>query len=156
MWSLMPWKQNDRTQNRSLTAEPIEQEFLRIRNDFDRLMHWMWGDNNGGLSPFWMGSSFDETDTHYILAVEAPGFEPGDFDVQVSGDRLTVKAERKSSQENKNCRRYCYGSLHRTVTLPAGAEKDGIEAEYHSGILELRIPKSPQAQDVKRITVKAA
>jgi HSP20 family protein len=155
MWSLMPWKQTDNSQSRNLTAEPFEHEFLRLRNDFDRLMHSIWNGRDGELGSLW-GTSFDETDTHYIHSIEAPGFEPGDFEVQTSGDRLVVKAERKASEEGQHLRRYSFGSLQRTIRLPACAEKDGIDAHYRNGILELRIPKNSQAQDVKRIAVKSA
>ena len=156
MWSLMPWKQNNTSQNRSLTAEPFEREFLRIRDDFDRLLQSMWGGNGAELSQLFMGSGLEETETHYVFEMEAPGFEAGDFDVQTSGDRVIVKAERKASEDAKHGRRYSYGSLQRSFTLPQGARKDEIEAQYRNGILELRIPKNPEAQHVKKIAVKAA
>lgn len=159
MWSLMPWKRSENSQNSYggvLTAEPLEREFLRIRNDFDRLLQLMGG-NYGPVdwNSSWMGSGFDETDTHYVLQIEAPGFEAGDFDVQASGDRLVVKFERKASEADKKSRRYSYGSLQRSCTLPEGAQADGIEAQYRHGILEVRIPKGPETRNVTKITVKS-
>lgn len=103
-----------------------------------------------------MSDHFDETDTHYVLAVEAPGFESSDFDVQITGDWLVVKAERNASEDSTTMRRYSYGSLQRSFMLPQDAQREGIEAEYRNGILELRLPKDPENRDVKRISVKSA
>jgi HSP20 family protein len=153
----MPWKQNTNTQNQQLTTEPFEQEFWRLRNDFDRLMQSMWrGTGAGDLSHYWPDGGLDETETHYVMEIAAPGFEAGDFDVQTTGNRVVVKAERKTTENGENQRRYSYGSLQRSFVLPSGAQRDGMEANYRNGILELRIPKTPDAQNIKRISVKSS
>jgi HSP20 family protein len=156
MWNLIPWKRNG-GDGGALTAEPFEREFSRIRNDFDSLMHRMWT-NFPGFSDEFVESRFgldvEETDTHYVASMPAPGFELSDFDVQVSGNRLVVKAERKHEEKGKNGSSFRYGKLQRTIPLPDGAKHADIEASYKSGILELKIPKGEQSQ-AKRITVKA-
>jgi HSP20 family protein len=40
------------------------------------------------------------------------------------------------------------------VTLPAGVDANKVEAHYHNGVLELRLPKMEQAQ-WKKIEVKS-
>jgi len=156
MWNLIPWKK-ETGNGGALTAEPFEREFSRIRNEFDSLLQRMWS----GLPAFsddffesrW-GLDVEETDTHYVARVAAPGFELGDFDVYVSGSNLIMKAEHKESQEGKNGSRYRYGKFQRSIPLPDGVKQDQIEAQYRSGVLELKIPKGEQTQ-AKRITVKA-
>jgi HSP20 family protein len=39
------------------------------------------------------------------------------------------------------------------VTLPAGVDKDKVEAKYHNGILTVTMPKTAQGK-AKRIAVK--
>jgi len=39
------------------------------------------------------------------------------------------------------------------VTLPEHIDRNKIEAGYHNGVLEVRVPKTPEAQG-KRIEVK--
>jgi HSP20 family molecular chaperone IbpA len=162
MWNLIPWKKNQQPSNTTLTTEPFEREFSRIRDDFDRLLHSMWS----GAPMFdrsldrlfdqrW-GLDVEDTDTHYVARMEAPGFEVDDFDVQTIGNQLVVKAEHKESQNGKNGSSYRYGRLHRSIPLPDGAEPDQVEARYHSGVLELQIPKGKESQHTKRIAVKAA
>lgn len=71
-------------------------------------------------------------------------------------NQLVVKAERKETQNGKNGSSYRYGKFQRTIPLADGAELDQIDARYHSGVLELHIPKGKEAQNTKRIAVKAA
>ena len=83
MWNLIPWKKNG-GDGGALAAEPFEREFSRIRNDFDSLMQRMWSGFPGFGDDFFesrFGLDVDETDTHYVASMPAPGFELSDFDV---------------------------------------------------------------------------
>jgi len=161
MWNLIPWKKNGL--GGALTAAPFEREFSRIRSDFDSLFDRMWnqwppGDDwfdgrlNDGMGS---GLDFDESETHYVVNVTAPGFEPGDFDVSVRGKQLAIKAERKESQNGNGGSSYRYGRIQRIIPLPDGAQTDLIEAQYKAGILSLTFPKGAETQP-KRIPVKSA
>ena len=163
MWNLIPWKKNNPSAGGGLmTADPVEREFSRIREDFDSLLKRMWGGSPLALDRLFdhrWAFDFDETDSHYVARVEAPGFEVEDFDVHTSGNHLVVKAERKESQngngKNGNGSSYRYGRFYQTIPLPDGAQSDQIEARYHSGVLELKIPKGKESENVKRIAVKS-
>jgi HSP20 family protein len=156
MWNLIPWKKQGN--GGALTAEPFEREFQRIRDDFDNLVSRMWrgfplSEDFG--SRYGWGLDVEETETHYVARIPAPGFEVGDFDIHVAGNQLVVKAERKESHEGKNGgSSYRYGRVQQMIPLPDGAETDNIDANYHSGVLELKIPKGKESK-AKRITVKA-
>ena len=157
MWSLIPWKKQGN--GGTLTAEPFEREFNRIRDEFDTLMSRMWrgfpASEDLFSNRYGWGLDVDETDTHYVARVPAPGFEVDDFDVHIAGHQLVVKAERKESQEGKNGgSSYRYGRVQQMIPLPEGAETDKIDASYHSGVLELKIPKGKEST-ARRITVKA-
>ena len=156
MLSLIPWKK-EHNGGGTLTAQPWEREFSRIRSDFDSLLNRMWG-NWPAFGDDWMSgklaTDFDETATHYEVRVTAPGFETEDFDVSISGNNLVVKAERKESENGKNGSSYRYGQMQRVIPLPDGAQLDQIEARYHSGILELKVPKGKETS-AKRIEVKS-
>ena len=156
MWSLVPWKKQIGNGG-TLTADPMEREFSRIRHDFDSLLERMWSGLPAFSNEFFdsrFGLDVDETDTHYLASVPAPGFELDDFDVHVSGGPLVVKAERKESQKGNGGSSYRYGRFERSIPIPEGVEHDQIEAHYHNGILELRIPKGKKTE-AKRISVKA-
>jgi HSP20 family molecular chaperone IbpA len=160
MWNLVPWNK----EGGAPSIPPFEREFSRLRTDFDSLLERMWS-QWPALGESWLdrrlcgGFDVEETATHYVLHVTAPGFEPGDFDVSLTGNQLTVKAEKKESHSgngNGNGHSsYRFGCFQRTIPLPEGALSDLIEAEYKAGILVLKLPKGPEKQP-KRIAVRSA
>jgi HSP20 family protein len=91
-----------------------------------------------------------------VVRAEAPGFEATDFDVQVSGDVLTIRAEHKEESREGGeggPAESRYGCFERWVTLPGGTDRDKVEARYRNGVLEVHLPKTPEAQG-RRIEVK--
>jgi len=175
MFSLMPWKR--RSSNIKVRRdEPLsdfDRDFYplaRLRDELDAMMDrffepgWMsqrlFADLPGSWGwPRWDWTSdlgWEDQENEYVLRAELPGFEAEDFDVKVSGNVLTVRAEHKHEGKEKNGgRQYRYGSFYRTVTLPQGVDESQIEARYHSGVLEVHLPKTEQARG-KRIEVQTA
>lgn len=95
------------------------------------------------------------------VMVEAtlPGIRPEDVDISVSGNTLTIRAERKEEKERKE-EDYYYREVEaarffRQFTLPADVQTDKAEARYENGMLKLRLPISGAAKE-SRIKVKAA
>jgi HSP20 family protein len=111
-----------------------------------------WED--GGQAMSW-GLDMEETDKEVIVRAEAPGFEAKDFDVHLNGDVLTIQAEHKEAkgQEGEAEAERRYARLRRTVTLPPGTDAVKVEATYRNGVLELRLPRKPEALG-RRIEVK--
>lgn len=149
-----PWKKKE-----SGDLVPIKgaRSLSRAGDDFDSLFDRFWAGWSGvpepvcGLGHVWDTGLEDKGD-EFLIRAEAPGFESRDFDVRMSGNTLTIKAEHKDEGKGKNGSSYRYGSFSRTMTLPAGVEKDRIDARYHNGILELHLPKNPDT-GAKRIPV---
>ena len=88
-----------------------------------------------------------------MLRAEAPGFEPGDFDLQIRGNQITVRAEHKQETRSEQGSEFSCGTLFRSFPLPAGVDQTKIEAQYRNGVLEVRFPKTPEARG-KRIPVQ--
>jgi HSP20 family protein len=158
---LIPWK---RQKGGELKVRHENDPVARLREDMGGLWNRFWDDwRSGGLSLWddsrWLGSrvDFDDNEKEYRLRAELPGFEPGDFDVKVSGNVLTLQAEHKeegkAKKGNGSYRRY--GCFYESFTLPKGVLPDQIDARYHSGVLEVRLPKSEECRG-KRIEVKSA
>jgi HSP20 family protein len=100
-----------------------------------------------------MGMDVRETDKEVFVEIDAPGFDAKDFAIQVKDDVLRVVAERREGEEGKE--EFRHRRFERDVTLPSGVNPDQVEANYRSGVLELRFIKSEQAQ-WKKIEVKSA
>jgi len=99
----------------------------------------------------------EEEDKEVVVRAEAPGFEPEDFNLHVTGNTLTIQAEKKHEAEEKRgevrYRERSYGRFQRAIPLPAAVHADKAQARYHSGILEIHLPRTEEAQR-KRIEVK--
>jgi HSP20 family protein len=160
MFNLIPWKKTTAT---SRELDPYQGHPLAaLRNDFDSLFDRFltrWAQPFGeelGLGRFW-AADVEENDQEMVVKAEVPGFEPNELDVQVSGNVLTVKAEKKEEKKGKGGNGHYeeqrYRTFHRSVTLPPGTNPDKIEAHCKNGVLEVHVPKSEEAR-AKRIEVK--
>lgn len=91
-----------------------------------------------------------ETKDDYVFKVELPGISKEDIKVELTGDNLSIKGERKEEKEAKKeeyhrVERYC-GSFTRSFQLPKNADGQNMKAAIKEGILELRIPKLEEAK----------
>jgi len=86
-----------------------------------------------------------EKDNAIVVKTELPGLTKEDVKVEVEGDDLVVRGERKSESEVKEEDYYrserTFGSFYRRMPLPAGVTPDQIEASLKDGVLEVRVPK---------------
>lgn len=83
------------------------------------------------------------TDSEYVLRAELPGVNPEkDVQVSVSNGVLTIHAEKREEEHGANRTEFRYGSLHRSVRLPASADEAKVSAKYTDGILEITVPLS--------------
>ena len=131
----------------------------RLRDEFDHLLDcfaktWpgLWGEAEHGWR--W-GLEVEDQDNAVVVRAEAPGFEAGDFDVQVQDGRLTLRAARKTETKKDEGREWSQRECHQSVTLPAGIDKDKVEAGYHDGVLTITLPKTPEAKG-RRVPVRSA
>jgi len=148
MFGLDPWQKRE-----GKLASRSEHPLSQLRNDFNSIFDQFFSGwpLAGGYG--W-GLDLEDKGAEVLVKAEAPGFEAGEFEVSVSGDVLTIKADHKEESGDKDQPRTAERHLERSVTLPAAVDADKVEARYRNGILELRLPKTPGAQP-KRIQVKA-
>lgn len=95
----------------------------------------------------------------YLVRAEAPGMRMEDIDVSVTGDMLTLRGQRQPEDqvapENWHRQERGYGAFVRTVQLPERVQSDKAEARYANGVLEIRIPKSPETQP-RRVAIQTS
>lgn len=93
-----------------------------------------------------------ETGKEVILLAELPGVSREDIDIQIEGDILILKGERKfekeADQENYYRMECSYGVFRRAFTLPQSIRKNEIQARFEQGVLEIRLPKEEQKKKV--------
>ncbi len=97
----------------------------------------------------------------YRIAAEVPGLSAKDVEVTLHDGMLTIRGE-KTEERREGKADYLvserrYGSFHRTMPLPAGADRDKITADLANGVLTVTVPRSEAAKAAERkIEIKAA
>jgi HSP20 family molecular chaperone IbpA len=90
-------------------------------------------------------------DGHYVVRAELPGLDPAkDVDITVHDGVLTIKAERSEKKESKRRSEFSYGSFVRSVSLPAGADEDDVQARYDKGILTVSVAVPEQTAPAEK------
>lgn len=152
--NLVPWR------SKTNGNGGMDTSLTRFRNEMDDLFGRFFADSplaQGAFGGTWPRMDLAESDREIIVTAELPGVDPKQIDINVTGNVLTLRGEKKNEREEKG-RDYTYverqyGTFHRSVQLPSSVEADKVEATYKDGILTLRMPKHPEARP-KRITVK--
>jgi HSP20 family protein len=153
MFSLTP-NRKERDGNRAL-APRADHPFALLRQEFDSLFDRVFG--HWPALPGWDVPAWDfgveDAGNEYVVRAEAPGFEANEIDVQVAGDQLYIRAGHKEESHEGEEQGGNQRTFERWVTLPGGADLDKVEARYRNGVLEVHLPKTPEAQG-RRIQVK--
>lgn len=98
-----------------------------------------------------------ETPEAYVLSATVPGVNRNDLELEVTGDTITIKGERKPLTDDKNIiyhvQNIGFGTFRIAYTLPAHIDASGVKAEYKDGILEVTLPK---VETAKTRTIKVS
>ena len=92
---------------------------------------------------------FEDTDG-ITLKAELPEVDAKEVEIQVEGNTLTLKGERKLEREDKRDAYHrierTYGAFARTFTLPNTVDVEHITAESKEGVLRLFLPKKAETK----------
>ena len=128
---------------------------------FERFWRDPWSASFGDIFPsqsdFGLRLNLAESDNDVTVTAELPGVDPKDIDIDVSGNALTIRGEKKEEREDKKKNYHyverSYGSFHRSVQLPSSVDPSNVDATYKNGVLTVTLAKHAEAKP-KRITVK--
>lgn len=96
-------------------------------------------------------------DNQYVIRAELPGLDPAqDIQVTVDGRALTIHAERWEQDDEPQRTEFRYGSVTRSVRLPAQVDARDITARYRKGILEINVPMPAPKPEGTRIPIENA
>ena len=98
----------------------------------------------------WPSVNMDETKDKIRITAELPGVDKEDIDISITGDRVTIKGEKRAEDEKKGRDYYrverFYGSFNRTLQLPCEVDADKTGARFKKGVLTINLPKTSEAQ----------
>lgn len=143
-------------------AEPFGM-MRRLSDEMDRLFQGFGFPRTAGAAdePLWAPALETFTrDGHWVARAELPGLTDKDVSVEVSGDMLTIKGERRQEAESTKDGTFMsersYGRFMRAVAVPEGANAAEAKASFKNGVLEVLMPQraaTPPA--VKKVEVAA-
>lgn len=141
-------------------------EFLEASQELIRKMDGLFADrprNNmlDSIDSFFQNSGLAkplpvdvfETDKEWVAQVDLPGLRKEDIHIDVIGDRLKIKisqdeiTQQKNDKTNYYNRERRYRQAERIVQLPYVVDKRTTKAAYKNGVLDIRGPKKPKADN---------
>ncbi len=142
---------------RELISPETPKELEEIMTEMDRLWEaFLFGkpkervfeeekeEREGWLFPL----DISETKDEIVVNAEIPGLDPGEIDVSLSGNVLTIRGQKEREEEKeRGGRNYLlqernYGTFSRAVQLPGAVQSGKVSASYSNGVLRIVLPKS--------------
>ena len=149
-----PFRELDRLQNE------VNRLFEGYSNTGERPTAMTTANGSGAASRVWSPVvDVAETQNEIVLRAELPGMKQEDIDIELTGDTLTLRGERKFENEERkeNFVRVerSYGRFQRSFTLGVPVRHDAVKASYKDGILEVHLPKSEETKP-RKVQVSAS
>lgn len=149
-----------RYDNNVLRWDPFR-ELERLQSEINRAFETTTQQSTPSAPRSWSPSvDVLETEEAVTLHLELPGMKQEEIDIELSGETLTVRGERKRSHEEKSDHyvriERSYGRFQRTFTLSTPIQNDKVSATYRDGILEVTLPKSEETKPRKIAVLQEA
>jgi HSP20 family protein len=93
---------------------------------------------------------FQTGDHELVLKAELPDLSREDIDINIENFVLTIKGEKKVSNDVKEEQYHHaerrYGTFSRSFSLPQTVDPNRVSAEYKNGVLTVRLPLREEAK----------
>jgi HSP20 family protein len=125
------------------TFDPFARDLQR---QFDRLTRHAFGQSTV------MPLDGVRRDGDVLLRFDVPGIDPDSIEVTVDRGVLTVSVKRQEERTENDkffVRERSMGTFTRRLYLSKNLNADAVDAAYHNGVLEVRIPVLEQAKPRK-------
>ena len=107
---------------------------------------------NPRLGVFPAVNMYDDGES-FLVRAEIPGIDKESLDLTARKDQLTIRGTRTLSaaveQASYHRQERDGGQFRRTITLPQAVDADKISASYKDGVLEVVLPRAPEARQRK-------
>jgi len=105
--------------------------------------------NNNGLAIRNPLHDIIENEKDFQVDLALAGVKKEDITLDVEDGMLTIKAERKESDQKFNMKQTFYGKYEKSFTLPDSVNSENIQAVFEDGMLKLTIPKLVEVEKAK-------
>jgi len=154
---------------RTMSSLPLT--ITSMRDEMDKMFERLWTNPMAALDSQdrWFGDfsqpefqpKLDVTDDKAFLrvALEVPGVDSKDLDVEVADGVMTISGEKKQEETSREegCYRMerSYGYFRRAIPLPTEVDAGKAEAKFDKGVLTINLPKTEKAkQQATKVAIK--
>ena len=144
-------------------GEDEDSPFHTLRKQVDTLFEDFDKGFPARVSGFSLRTNVSETDKEICITAELPGVEMKDVDVEITGDKISIRGEKKSEKDEtteKDGRTFhrierSSGAFQRMTRLPFEIDPETVQAGVANGVLTVTIPKpAKEQQKTKTVEVK--
>ena len=151
----------------------IDRSIFDTLDAMERMVHNSVNRALGSFAPLHIGSLFErfgslpavnlsvdiyEDGDQLVVKAELPGIDKSDLNVRLLDNALIISGEKKTERTEGNRDYYrlerSSGSFERSIRLPDGVKAEKATARFRNGILEIRLPKSPEQSTGRRIAIE--
>jgi len=134
---------------------PLQDELQQV---FERFFGEQETDSSAVVTAQWVPRvDIKEEANRFVIFADLPGVDPSSIEIDMDKGVLSIKGERKADDkadgERWSRNERAHGVFYRRFALPDSANPDGIEATGKHGVLQISIPKRPEASP-RRINVQ--
>lgn len=138
--------------NRLVTRNSLFDDFFReVPGFFVRPLH-------GDPLPETIRIDVKEAGNSFVVSAEVPGVSKENIHVDIDGNEVSIRAEVKQEDAQTEDERVLrserfFGSVARSISLPAEIDESASKARYEHGVLTLTLPKKSRTGQA-RITIE--
>lgn len=133
-------------------------DMVTMRRAMDRLIENSLSEDSTQTAEWGLPLDVIEDEDNYIVKASVPGIKPDALEITYNKGMLTIKGQMEDESESTkgqyHLRERRFGTFSRTISLPTTVKPEDIQADYHDGILSLKMPKAEEVKP-KRIPIHA-
>lgn len=107
---------------------------------------------------FHLAMDLKEKKDCFEIIVDLPGCKKDSIHLQLINNRLTISADRHSTEKkdenDRHIRRERHSHFSRTLSIPESVDVDQIDASYDNGVLTVKLPKVPHSDNSHSRTIQ--
>ena len=131
-----------------------------MQEQMNRLLDMAWNRESGEelREGIWQPPvDIYEDENSVVIKAEVPGVDQKEIDIRIEDNTLTLRGERKHSQdvkkENYHRVERFYGTFQRSFSLPHTIDQEHVKATCEQGVLTITLPKREEKKP-KQISVE--
>lgn len=162
---LVPWSRGRKLPLAHHDEHPVmslHRDLNKVFEEFYRSFDLVpFGEFEGGFGEMTPKIDMTESAKAITISAELPGIDEKDVEVTLSGDMVTIYAEKKEEKKEETKGHYRmerrYGVFNRVLPLPCEIDAERATALFKNGVLTLSLPKvEEEKKSVRTIPIKKA